>query len=171
MKNGTEKCWICGTALEVWPLQDKQELITKHASDSSFRLEFAKVRAGVAAAEVALFRKQEVTGDQSCGIRVAIRAGLIEVDIFKIVFELPPSLVNIKVVDLIGPDLSELHGVVVDLQSIPKDVPYYEAELFFQQRRQLCDVLLAPGDIRREGHAKDRYVYAVNNMCGSRAAC
>ena len=76
-------CWPCGTSLEVWPLESRAELVAKIESRPAFRREFMAVRAGAEKAEFRLFRMQEVRSDKGCGMRVSLKAALVEDGVFK----------------------------------------------------------------------------------------
>ena len=82
-------CWPCGTSLEVWPLEVKEELIQKIETKAAFRREFMAVRAGAEKAEYRLFKLQEVRNDRGCGMRVCVKAALVEEGVFKTHFGVP----------------------------------------------------------------------------------
>ena len=163
-------CWICGCALEVWPLKETKDLIEMHSKNAEFKKEFLAVRSGVAKAAERIYRMQIVEADKTCGMKVVMKAGLMTTDIFSAHFEMPPSSVQPQgqIVKLLGPEMGMLEGVVMNKESIPQGVPHFDVELFSEINRRLTETLLAPGDIHREGQAPDRFTFACNNMVGKR---
>ena len=163
-------CWICGCALEVWPLRETKDLIEMHSKDPEFKKQLLAVRSGVAKASERLFRMQSVEADKTCGMKIVMKAGLMTTDIFSAHFEMPPSSVQPQgqIVRALGPEMGMLEGVVMNKESIPKGVPHFDVELFSEVNRRLTETLLAAGDIHREGQAPDRFTHACNNMLGKR---
>ena len=163
-------CWICGCALEVWPLRETKDLIEMHSKDPEFKKQFLAVRSGVAKASERLFRMQSVEADKTCGMRIVMKAAFMTSDIFSAHFDMPPSSVQSQgqIVRVLGPEMGMLEGVVMNKESIPEGVPHFDVELFSEVNRRLTETLLAPGDIQREGQAPDRFTHACNNMLGKR---
>lgn len=161
-------CAVCGTACEVWPLKTKDEVLKMIQESRSFRKQFNEVRAGVSAAEASFLRAQQVSAFRGSGMRIVLRAAFVESDIFKVYFKVPPQSINQKCVTVTGPENVQLEGVVLSLQEFPLDLPHYEVELFGYTERRLEDVLLAPNELRREGHASDRYTYACKALVKER---
>ena len=113
---------------------------------------------------------QNVQADKTCGMNIVMKAGLMTSDIFSAHFDMPPSSVQPQgqIVRVLGPEMGMLEGVVMNKESIPEGVPHFDVELFSEVNRRLTETLLAPGDIRREGQAPDRFTHACYNMLGQR---
>jgi hypothetical protein len=163
-------CFVCGTALEVWPLSPKEELVQRFHQSSAFRKEFHAVRAGVDQAMVSAWRSQRVSGMRSCGLKVTMKVALVELSAFNVHFETPATAFkDLKVIQLMGPENLLIEGVLMSIAELPPNLPHFEVELFSYVQRGLEDILLKESDLKRAGHAQDRFAYACQAMVKERA--
>ena len=69
-----ELCWICGTALESWPLQDKATMVRRVLSEHAMQEAFQKIRGGVKLAMEKLRRPQShIFSNHGNGLRIIKR--------------------------------------------------------------------------------------------------
>ena len=161
-------CWGCGGSRECWPLLEVSECIDKYHKDFSYRTEFNVVRAAVAAATARLLKEIHVFSSRSCGVRVSLRAALVPLEAFASHFGMPASSCGYKPVTLPGPENSLVEGILLLRKNLPESLFFHDVELYSNTDRELRTALLAPADIRREGHAPERWSKACKAMVGSR---
>lgn len=163
-----DMCWDCGTSLEVWPLSTREELLHKLNTSAAFRREFQAVKAGVEKAAHRLFKLQQVSGLKGCGVRLAIKVGLVELEPFKVHFECVPASLQLKVITVqVGPENAAITGVLMSLSDIGP-IPHHIVELYGYVERNIETVFLPADGVRRQGQADDRYTLACRNMVKAR---
>lgn len=160
-------CWFCGTGCDVYPGRSPTDIITE-LRKPDFKAEWDKVINAIRMATERAFKQKQVSSNSSTGIKVTKRCAFILHDVFAATFDFPPAAMGQKVITLTGPENTPISGVLVSNHNLPASVPHFDIEVFWTSDRSLQSVLLSPEDIRREGHAEDRFTHSAQRMVSGR---
>ena len=102
-------CWVCGVALEAWPLESatlegQQKLIQRILEDPDFSKLFQKARQGAERVVVRTLQQQQVSSGCEMGVYAKITGAFIAWDVFSNHFKQPPdSITNIPIIKIAHP--------------------------------------------------------------------
>ena len=168
-KEGTpsgELCRLCGHTLEVWPLEDKSELVKRHAASAAFRSSFESYRSvlekGLALGYAK--RSEEVNSVGRLGMRVMLRAKMVESSVFVSHFGVTPKDLRLTPIVVQGPTNTAIEGVLFWGGDLPEKLTCLEVELYSEAERSLHVQLLSPHLAVRPGQSQDRYHLAATSF-------
>ena len=161
-------CWLCGVALEAWPLESSTQegqasLIAKVLKDKKFREKFWDVRTGAERVQLRAFGHQSIHGNQTLGVVAKLLAAFVELATFATYFHVPANaLKRVSVVKVFVPGNLWLEGVLLNMSSLPADLSHYTVELYAKVERTLADQMLGEDEVLREGHCQDHFSFVSN---------
>ena len=162
-------CWVCGNAIECWPLLTSEDIMSRLSCSKAFRAEWQLVVAGVERSDFNTVRREEVSSQRMCGIKIYFQAAFVESSIFVIYFKVPhASMSCVKQVKVWGPENDWMTGVLLRLP-LPDDLPHFLCQVFATTQRALDTIVLPADKVYRENQAAERFNLACSNMMKDRS--
>ena len=157
-------CWVCGTALESWPLLPQSKAISKYhnARERTFRGEVDAVIQLIKRVYDKLQQDVPCSGvyeTNTVSLKVLLRAAFVPTKFFNIVMqktlEKIPTL--IKSLEVRTPDYGKQSGALLRLSDLPPGVPHYEVELGCDNSIILEQWFLTADQVLRDGQSLDEF--------------
>lgn len=163
-------CWVCGQALDVFCMENRDDLITNYQGDiGGWRQKVDLVRKGVEAGSYQKHKEQEVASTKALEIKVTLEVGLVTLQVFEAHFGVAAQkIVGIKVVSMLGPENTTLIGILMSASQIPPELPHYKVQMSSISQRSLKDILVNPTNIVWKDQCGDRYNYTCGKMVNGR---
>ena len=160
-------CFLCGRALECFPLEKSSTLLERHRVNANFRAEVRRItmalKKGIEAGRDMERSSQSVAAALQSGVRISMEVGFVEKQVLERHLEVTPEKLGVTLVSVQTPEgLQE--GVLMSLQQMPADLPRWHVSLYTDLSRSLHDVLLAAEDVQRQTQATERYQLAMTNF-------
>ena len=168
-------CWVCGTALESWPLLPQSKAISKYhnARERTFRGEVDAVIQLIKRVYDKLQQDVPCSGvyeTNTVSLKVLLRAAFVPTKFFNIVMqktlEKIPTL--IKSLEVRTPDYGKQSGALLRLSDLPPGVPHYEVELGCDNSIVLEQWFLTADQVLRDGQSLDEFQVRVDNALKAR---
>ena len=175
-------CWVCGVALEAWPLESatlegQQKLIQRILEDPDFNKLFQKARQGAERVVVRTLQQQQVSSGCEMGVYAKITGAFIAWDVFSNHFKQPPdSITNIPIIKIAHPFLpgsSEdtwVTGALLSLKHIPSNLQYLPVEFFAKTYINFNHTELDASELLREGHAQEYFKHSATKSLSAHGA-
>lgn len=168
-----ELCELCGITCESWPLIDPEQLASQYHTDRGVKLEFDSIRARVTeeAAErrSTRFLQETVSKTKDIAMEVSIKYDLVTTAVFTSHWQPPETLPGVKVVSVPNPEGGkELTGVLFQRGSLPVALPRYTVKLKTTANVELQHLVLAPTQVQRSTHAKERFQKSSERLVNQR---
>ena len=175
-------CWVCGVALEAWPLESatlegQQKLIQRILEDPDFNKLFQKARQGAERVVVRTLQQQQVSSGCEMGVYAKITGAFIAWDVFSNHFKQPPnSIANVPIIKIAHPFLpgsSEdtwVTGALLSLKHIPSTLEYLPVEFFAKTYINFNHTELDASELLREGHAQEYFKHSATKSLSAHVA-
>ena len=165
-----ELCLLCRESLDVFCLENRDDLICKYADNTDgWREKINLVRAGFEKCTLKLLRDQSVTASQEIGMKVYLEIGFVTVDVFDAHFGVPASKIKSLTIHVVRlPDNEKAEGIFAALHTIPPELPHYRVEVYSINKTTLDDLLVTPSKTVWESQCKDRFKYDASKKVGNR---
>ena len=142
-------CLVHGLACDVWPLEDRQDVVSQALLPGPMQKQFHDITEGVKKALVYFQQKSEsVMSNVDCGVTMSRKMAFVHADVYNARVSLAAGSQgsSASVSELPGYNRELTHGVVLEMQDLPPDMPFDQCKVWSTVYRRpfvLVDVISA----------------------------
>lgn len=126
-------CLVHGLACDVWPLEERAEVVTQALRLGPMQKQFSDIADGVKKALVYFQQKAEsVNSNVDCGVTMSRKMAFVHADIYNARVSLAAGSQgsSASVSELPGYNRELTQGVVMEIRDLPADVPYEKCKVW-----------------------------------------
>lgn len=166
-------CMKCGKAVHSWPNKSPDEVLALSRTCRKTKAQILLMGEIVDGKQTRDFNESVVQKTNTMGFEVAVKVALVNAERFAARLGMQPGSLSStamaqQVQHWINEEGDVEEGVVMKLDSVPSDLPYHKAKMYFRSESQWMELVMPPDKQLRQDQAKETFGWCNSHVLAER---